>query len=191
METWFIIIISLCISALVKLIFNLVFSLSNSSSHQRKKLPPGPTNVPVISNFLWLFKSSSKFETALRTLRAKYGPIITLRVGSRPAVFIGSPSLAHKALVENGAVFANRPKSLATSEVDADNQQKISSAAYGPWWRLLRRNIASEVLHPSRIKTYSAARRWVLGILMDRLVAESRSGAEAVRVADHFSLRYI
>ncbi|KAH7854407.1 hypothetical protein Vadar_013450 [Vaccinium darrowii] len=184
METWFIIIVSLCIAALIKPIFDLTFSLFSTSHHQKKKLPPGPTNIPVIGTFLWLFKSFTVSESALRSLRAKYGPIITLPVGSRPAIFIGSHSVAHKALVQKGAVFSGRPKSFAASEIDANNQQKISTATYGPRWRLLRRNITSEVLHPSRLKFYAAARQRVLGVLIDRLVRESQS--EAIRVADHF-----
>jgi cytochrome P450 len=186
METWFIIVISLCISALIKPIFNLI--LSPSTSHHKKNLPPGPTSVPLISTLLWLRKSFSEMESALRSFRAKYGPIITLRIGSRPAIFIGTHTLAHQALVQNGAVFSDRPKALPTGKIITSNQHNISSAGYGPTWRLLRRNLTSEILHPSRVKSYSAARQWVLGILINRLVVESQSAAavEGVRVVDHF-----
>ncbi|KAI8565300.1 hypothetical protein RHMOL_Rhmol03G0248200 [Rhododendron molle] len=90
------IVISLCISAVIKtIIFNI--------SHQ-KKLPPGPTTVPVIGNFFWLLRAPfSEYPSAFRALRAKHGPIFTLRVGSSPAIFICTPTLAHQALVENGA----------------------------------------------------------------------------------------
>ncbi|KAE9466515.1 hypothetical protein C3L33_01561, partial [Rhododendron williamsianum] len=63
----------------------------------------------ILKNPAILLLDEATIETALRTLRAKYGPIITLRVGSRPAVFIGSPSLAHKALVQNGASSPTGP----------------------------------------------------------------------------------
>ncbi|KAH7854399.1 hypothetical protein Vadar_013357 [Vaccinium darrowii] len=182
METWFIIIISLCISALIKPICNLI--LSPSHNH-KKRLPPGPTTIPLISNFLWLRKSFPEFESTLRSLRSKHGPIITLRVGRRPAIFISTPTLAHQALVQNGAVFSDRPKALGTDKVLSSNQHNISSAAYGPTWRLLRRNLTSEILHPSRVKSYSAARQWVLTILFERLVG-SQSEAEGVRLVDHF-----
>ncbi|KAG5559088.1 hypothetical protein RHGRI_008866 [Rhododendron griersonianum] len=186
METWFIIIISLCISALIKPIFNLVFPPPTSNHKVKKKnLPPGPTTIPFIGNFIFLRRNFSEFESAIRSFRAKHGPIITLRVGSRPAIFIGTPALAHQSLVQNGAVFSDRAKALATGKVISSNQHNISSAGYGPTWRLLRRNLTSEILHPSRVKSYSAARHWVLEILFERLVG-SRSAAEGVRLVDHF-----
>ncbi|XP_059667446.1 cytochrome P450 89A2-like [Cornus florida] len=182
METWFIILVSLCISALIKFFFNLLFS---SSSHNKKKLPPGPSTFPIIGNFLLLRKSFSEIELVLKDLRQKYGPIITLHIGSRPAIFIGNHSLAHKVLVQNGAVFSDRPKALAAGKIINSNQHSVSSAAYGPTWRTLRRNLTSEILHPSRVKNYSAARNWVLAILINRL-NKSQSESKSVIVVDHF-----
>ncbi|CAL5360588.1 hypothetical protein CsSME_00051114 [Camellia sinensis var. sinensis] len=185
METWFIIVTTLCISALIKSLFNLILSPSSSSSY--KNLPPGPATVPVIGNFLWLRKSFSEIEQGLRDLRGKYGPIITLRIGHRPAIFVSSHSIAHHALIQNGAHFSDRPKALATVKIFSSNQHTISSAAYGPTWRLLRRNLTSEILHPSRVKSYTHARQWVLGILIHRLLdSAEESSVEAVKVVHHF-----
>ncbi|THG06588.1 cytochrome P450 89A2-like [Camellia sinensis] len=185
MGIWFIIITTLCISALIKSLFNLILSPSSSSSN--KNLPPGPATVPVIGNFLWLRKSLSDIEQIVRDLRGKYGPIITLRIGPRPAIFVSSHSIAHHALIQNGAHFSDRPKAIGTDKIVSSNQHNISSAAYGPTWRLLRRNLTSEILHPSRVKSYTHARQWVLGILIHRLLNSAEdSSAKAVKVVDHF-----
>ncbi|KAL5770043.1 hypothetical protein ACOSP7_014197 [Xanthoceras sorbifolium] len=177
MEGWFIILISISIAALLKAFFKLLFSPVASGN-----LPPGPATFPVLSNIRWLRRSSTEAEAILRKLHAKFGPIVTLRIGSRPAVFIADHSLAHKALVQNGAVFADCPSALATSKIVSSNQHNISSAFYGPTWRVLRRNLTAEILHPPRVKSYKHARKWVLGILMDGLKSESNP----VRVMDHF-----
>nr|GEX37942.1 cytochrome P450 89A2-like [Tanacetum cinerariifolium] len=111
-------------------------------------------------------------------LKTKYGPLVTLSIGSRPSIFVGSHSLAHQILIQKGAVFSDRPRTFAV--------RNISSAAYGPTWRLLRRNLASEVLHPSRVKAFSSMRKWVLRILIDHLQKDAESRIAGVQVMDHF-----
>ncbi|KAM4069398.1 hypothetical protein ACB094_12G087000 [Castanea mollissima] len=178
METWFIIVISLCISALLKSLLNLV--TTNNKVPENNKLPPGPYTIPVIGSFLWLRKPLSELEHIIRKLHAKYGPIITIYIGFRPRIFVADRSFAHKALVHHGAVFADRPTPLPTNAVVSSNQHNISSAYYGPTWRLFRRNLSSEILHPSRVKSYSHARKWVLEILLNRLDSQSKSGKHIV-----------
>ncbi|XP_052189972.1 cytochrome P450 89A2-like [Diospyros lotus] len=179
-ETWFVVVVSLYLAALFKSFLNLILlfasSSSSSSSSSSKKLPPGPPAVPVIGSFLCS-------RPILRHLRDQHGPILTLRIGSRPTIFIGAHSTAHRALVQNGAIFSDRPKALPASRLITSNQHNVSSAAYGPTWRLLRRNLTSEVLHPSRVRSYSRARKWVLSVLIRRLLD---SGGAAVKVVDHF-----
>ncbi|KAK7818821.1 hypothetical protein CFP56_040913 [Quercus suber] len=51
METWFIIVISLCISALLKSLLNL--TTTNNKVSENNKLPPGPYTIPIIGDFLW------------------------------------------------------------------------------------------------------------------------------------------
>ncbi|XP_027159558.1 cytochrome P450 89A2-like [Coffea eugenioides] len=187
METyWFIIVVSLCISAILKSLL----SLLSSSNNTQDKLPPGPYTIPVIGSFLWLRMSFADIEPVLQRLKAKYGPLISLRIGSRPSIFVASHSLAHRALVQNGAVFSDRPKSLPTAKIFNSNQHNISSARYGPTWRLLRRNLTSEILHPSRVQSYTRARRWVLGILFQRFLHQNHAADEPANmdrtVVGHF-----
>ncbi|KAM3729493.1 hypothetical protein ACB098_12G016700 [Castanea mollissima] len=180
METWFIIVmISLCISALLKSLLNLTTTTNNKVS-ENNKLPPGPYTIPIIGNFLWLRKPFSELERIIPKLHAKYGPIFTIYIGFRPAIFVANRSFAHKALVQNGAVFADRPTPPPTDAVISSNQHNISSAYSGPTWRLFRRNLSSEILHPSRVKSYSHARKWVLDILLNRLDSQSKSGKQIV-----------
>ncbi|RVW21594.1 Cytochrome P450 89A2 [Vitis vinifera] len=59
------------------------------------------------------------------------------------------------------------------SETHQQNGHNVSCAHYGPTWRLLRRNLTLEILHPSRIRLYSHARKWALEILKSRLQCHS------------------
>ncbi|KAE8721939.1 Cytochrome P450 89A9 [Hibiscus syriacus] len=176
MEPGVIILFSICMSAVIMYSFNLLIT-TGKHSH---RLPPGPSTFPIIGNFLWLRLSSSQFEQRLRSIHAKFGPIVTLWIGFHPAIFIADRSLAHHALIQNGVVFADRPEPLVTNKAF-----NISSAFYGPLWRLLRRNLTSEILHPSRVKSYNHARNWVLKILLDRLESQHESGGP-VYVLNHF-----
>ncbi|KAJ4949993.1 hypothetical protein NE237_026825 [Protea cynaroides] len=184
MELWFVLFLTLCFSVALKSFIHL---LSHRKLNQRKlSLPPGPPKVPIIGSFVWLRNSSpSKIEPILRNLLHKYGPIITLHIGPRPVIFITDHSLAHQALVENGAFFADRPPAASPSRLVHNNPLNINSAPYGPLWRLLRRNLASEILLPSRVKSYGHGRNWVLQILFERLRYHVESG-EPVRVMEHF-----
>ncbi|KAI3868166.1 hypothetical protein MKW92_016999 [Papaver armeniacum] len=177
---WFIIIITLSFCATLKALFNLLHRTPS------KKYPPGPVSIPILTSFKWLRKSSADLEPALRNLKTKYGPILTLSIGHRKSIFITTSSLAHQALIQKGAIFADRPPALAISNILSSNQHNINGASYGPLWRLLRRNLTLQILHPSKIKSFSPARKWVLNIIKESINKESESGRNPVLVVDHF-----
>ncbi|KAI3796316.1 hypothetical protein L1987_38983 [Smallanthus sonchifolius] len=50
-------------------------------------------------------------------------------------------------------------------------------------WRTFR--LASEILHPARVKSYSGVRKWVVQILI-QMIQEQQEDVEGVKVVDHF-----
>ncbi|KAJ0683129.1 putative cytochrome P450 [Helianthus annuus] len=143
-----------------------------------KKLPPGPSFIT--SNYLLFTNPLLQFEPVLKNLKAQYGPFFTLSTCLGPAIFISDHSLAHQVLIQNGAVFSDRPKSFPMCN--------ISGSSYGPTWRLFRRNLASEFMHRSRIKSYSWARKWVLQVFFGRLLDHKNEATGMIKVVDH--IRY-
>ncbi|CAN6298805.1 unnamed protein product [Urochloa humidicola] len=135
------------------------------------RLPPGPPGLPFIGNLLLLRRSSSDIEALLRRLVARYGPVVSLRVGSTLSIFIADRRIAHAALVGSGAELADRP--AVTRALLGESGNTISRSSYGPVWRLLRRNLVSETLHPSRVRLFSPARSWVRRVLVDMLARET------------------
>ncbi|XP_014507969.2 cytochrome P450 89A2-like [Vigna radiata var. radiata] len=178
MGAWFIILVSACLCVVI---VRAIFSLQTKTINT----PPGPLHIPIITSIQWLLKSFSQLQPILRNLHAKFGPIVTIRIGSRPAIFIADRTLAHQALVQNGSLFSDRPKALTVTKIFSSDQHNISSASYGPTWRILRRNLTSEVLHHSRVKSFSGVRNWVLQALLARLKSDSQSN-DSIRVIDHF-----
>lgn len=165
------------------LLIILSLSLSNSKpkSKPKGKLPPGPYALPILGNLEWLCRNSLfQMKPTLNTLHAKYGPVVTLHKGSRPDIFVNSHSMAHRLLVQDGPTFSGRPKRPATGRVS------INSSTYGPTWRLFRRNLKSEVFHPSRFHTYGGFRRRVLDALLELLETRSEAGLVPIQVEPHF-----
>ncbi|XP_050368413.1 cytochrome P450 89A2-like [Argentina anserina] len=153
-------------------------------------LPPGPTTLPIIGNFIWLFKLASRgMDSILRDLHAKYGSVVSVPVPfTHPVIMIADRSLAHQALVKNSAVFADRPEARPSIKFMTSNQQVAATAGYGPTWRLIRRNLISEVMIPSKLKAYAGTRKWALDDLVNRLGTASSSGRNMVQVLDHLRM---
>ncbi|CAH8280432.1 unnamed protein product [Arabidopsis lyrata] len=177
MATWFLIIF---LSLTLALLLHLFLRRTNSLP-----LPPNPNFFPILGPFQWLRQGFDGFYSYLRFIHHRLGPIISLRIFSVPAIFVSDRSLAHKALVLNGAVFSDRPPALPTGKIITSNQHTISSGTYGATWRLLRRNLTSEILHPSRVKSYSNARRSVLENLCSRIRNHGDEEGKPIVVVDH------
>ncbi|CAJ1934127.1 unnamed protein product [Sphenostylis stenocarpa] len=173
METWFTLtIMCLCLWLIFKFTRNVLFS----------PLPPGPPKC----NFTLLRRYLTDPKSILQKLLAIYGPIFTVHVGYfHTDIFIADRFLAHQALIQQGTIFADRPKANPTNKVISCNQHDILFSFYGPKWRLLRRNLTSRILHHSQVKSYAHARKWVLEMLLEGLISDSDAD-NPKRVIDHF-----
>ncbi|XVF82496.1 hypothetical protein PTKIN_Ptkin16aG0053700 [Pterospermum kingtungense] len=78
----------------------------------------------------------------------------------------------------------SRSGAIATDKFLSCDQHNISSRFYGPTWLCLRRNLTSNILHPSRIKSYACTRQWVLDTLINRLKSLS-SCTHHIDVMEH------
>uniref|UniRef100_A0A0E0M9P7 Cytochrome P450 n=1 Tax=Oryza punctata TaxID=4537 RepID=A0A0E0M9P7_ORYPU len=177
---------SQCLLLLVAFLVALFILLSLRGGGKRKcggrsRVPPGPLAVPVLGNLLWLRHSSADLEPLLRRLMARYGPVVSLRVGSHLSIFVADRRVAHVALVERGAALADRPE--VTRALLGENGNTITRGNYGPTWRLLRRNLVAETLHPSRARAFAAARSWARRVLVDKLVDGGAVLVDAFRYA--------
>ncbi|KAF0928776.1 hypothetical protein E2562_010655 [Oryza meyeriana var. granulata] len=162
------------------LLLSLVFLLRNAAS-RRRRLPPGPPALPLFGNLLWLRHSAADVEPLLLQLLEKYGPVVTLRIGSRLSIFVADRHLAHAALIGAGTKLADRPQA-ATSTLLGVSDNIITRANYGAMWRLLRRNLVSQTLQQSRVDQFAPARVWVRRVLMKKL----RESGDAPNVMEAF-----
>ncbi|KAK4797626.1 hypothetical protein SAY86_029952 [Trapa natans] len=145
----------------------------SSSSMVAGNLPPGPPGWPLVGNLVQVILQKRAFIFVVRDLRKKYGPIFTMQMGQRKMIIVTSSELIHEALVKRGPQFANRPPDSPIRLVFSVGKCAINSALYGPLWRTLRRNFATELVNPTRIRQCGWIRRWAMENHVERLKKES------------------
>uniref|UniRef100_A0A0C9QUX6 TSA: Wollemia nobilis Ref_Wollemi_Transcript_7794_1699 transcribed RNA sequence n=1 Tax=Wollemia nobilis TaxID=56998 RepID=A0A0C9QUX6_9CONI len=139
-----------------------------------RSLPPGPPYWWLVGNIFHLkfFSRNNSFQCVMHKLEATYGPIFTLRSGSTPFIVVMGAQETREGLVEKGHVFDRRPPSAGPTT--------IGSTPHGPLWRTLRKNLATEIFQPVRLKAFRPGRERAVEGLVDRLRQEAAKNAGAV-----------
>ncbi|KAF5752860.1 hypothetical protein HS088_TW01G00778 [Tripterygium wilfordii] len=166
-------------TALSLLFLALAFKLYQSR-RSHKNLPPSPPSLPILGHLHLLKPPLHRFYNKLSQ---KYGPIISLRFGSRLVVVVSSPSAVEECFTKNDIVLANRPRLLAGKHISY-NYSTIISAPYGDHWRNLRRIGTLQIFSTHRVNTFASIRKDEIKRLLGKL---SRSFGEKVDLRSQFS----
>ncbi|XP_044960127.1 cytochrome P450 89A2-like [Hordeum vulgare subsp. vulgare] len=121
-----------------------------------------------------------------RLAAAKWALVRDFSAALRKDVVVMDRVTAQHLLVRGGAggAFCNRPPTSAASSVlSRQRHHNIGSAPYGPLWRGIRRNLVSEVFHPSRLRLYAPARRRALCVLVADLREQRKSSNDGLVLA--------
>ncbi|RAH49192.1 cytochrome P450 [Aspergillus brunneoviolaceus CBS 621.78] len=110
------------------------------------RLPPGPRGLPLIGN-LHQFPSSLARST-FDEWHKQYGPIVGLSLGQRPAIIIGSASIANELFAKRGRIYSSRPRMVMALENLSHGMHTVF-LPYGPQWRAHNR-IHKIILAPSK-----------------------------------------
>lgn len=151
-----------------------------STSNRRLNLPPGPRGWPVVGNLFQVARSGKHFFEYVEDIRQVYGPIFTLKMGSRTTIVLSGADLIHEALIKRGATFASRPAENPTRIVFSSNKFSVNAAVYGSLWRSLRRNMVENMLCSSRLKEFRDVRKNAMDKLVQRIRAEAVANDGAV-----------
>ncbi|XP_053123266.1 cytochrome P450 2G1-like isoform X2 [Hemicordylus capensis] len=112
----------------------LVVMSAKKKMSSRGKMPPGPTPLPIIGNFLQI-KAAKTYQSLLK-LREKYGPVFTVYFGTRPIVVLCGHDVVKEALIDRAEEFSGR-KTMPTLERTFQEHGVVF--ANGERWRQLRR----------------------------------------------------
>ncbi|XP_044469271.1 cytochrome P450 81Q32-like [Mangifera indica] len=170
-------------SSLSLLFIILALKLLIHSRKSRKNLPPSPPSLPILGH-LRLIKHP--MHRSLHKLSQKYGPIMSLRFGSRPVTIVSSLTVAEECFTKNDIILANRPKLLIGKHLGY-NYTTLPQSPYGDHWRNLRRIAAIEVFSSHRLNMFLSIRREEIRQLLKKLSCGSLQGFSKVQLKTMFS----
>ena len=94
---------------------------------QSKKLPPGPSKLPLIGN---LHQLRGLPHRSLQHLSDEHGPLMFLKLGSIPTLVISSADIAREIFKTHDLVFSGRPVLYAAKKLSY-NLSALTFAPYG------------------------------------------------------------
>ncbi|XP_076908273.1 cytochrome P450 76T24-like [Bidens hawaiensis] len=129
--TFFLVLLSL-------LAFIYVYTISG---RRDPRLPPGPYPYPIIGNLL---KLGSNPHLSLAALSKRYGPLMSLKLGSKTTIVVSSPDMAKEFFQKHDQSFSSR-SIPETARVKNHLEKSVVFLPVGDNWRKLRR-ITQEAL---------------------------------------------
>ncbi|KAL7587828.1 hypothetical protein Lser_V15G41170 [Lactuca serriola] len=140
------------------------------STHvRRRKLPPGPMPLPIIGSLHLLGNLPHR---DLHKLSQKYGPIMSIRLGSIQSVIISSPEAAKLFLGTHDAIFASRPNTEAAKYLSYGSKG-MTLTEYGPYWRSVRKFCTLELLNVMKVHSFAGMRRDEIRLMVEEMKVAS------------------
>ncbi|KAG2666235.1 hypothetical protein I3760_15G047600 [Carya illinoinensis] len=122
---------------------------------RNQNLPPSPFSLPLIGHFHLL---KQPIYQALQTLSLQYGPILSLKLGSRSILVVSSASAVEECFTKNDIIFANRPNTMAGEHFTYNFTNPVW-APYGHLWKNLRRLVNLEIFSNNSLQKFSIIRQ--------------------------------
>ncbi|XP_020572423.1 3,9-dihydroxypterocarpan 6A-monooxygenase-like [Phalaenopsis equestris] len=164
--------LSLLLLPLCFLILNFFITRSRKTP---KPIPLSPTSLPIIGHLHLLHPP---LHQSLHRLTSRYGPIVKLRLGSTPAILVGSADATKELIKTHDQDLADRPIFTAVRHF-AYESSGFAFAPYGPYWRFMKKLCMSELLSSRTVDGLAYIRRRELLALLRTLAAKS-AAAESI-----------
>ena len=119
----------------------LVTRLLRLLGRKRFNLPPGPWGLPLLGYLPFFGKAP---PVTFTRLRKKYGDVMSISMGSRPAVVVCGTEAIKEALVTKGDDFAGRPAFTIAQEYQQG--LSLSFGVFDDTWKKFRK-IVRNTLH--------------------------------------------
>lgn len=151
-----------------------------SGSRWRDGLPPGPPTLPILGNLLQLRRNPHR---SLAKLANTYGPLMSLKLGSRTAVVVSSPEMVTEVMQRNGLASSNRFRTAAMAVHGHDEVSMGTLPATSDGWKKLRRIGKEKLFSNQALEQSQSLRRERLSKLADH-VSSCCGGGRAMNVGE-------
>ncbi|KAG8373931.1 hypothetical protein BUALT_Bualt11G0076500 [Buddleja alternifolia] len=133
----------------------ILFLLHKQKKLRKGVLPPGPPGLPFIGN-LHQFDTSAP-HIYLWKLSKKYGPLMSMKLGSVPLLVVSSPKTAKEVLKTHDLAFCSRPRALGQDKLSY-NRLDVTLAPYSESWRELRKICVLHLLSNKQVQSFRPIR---------------------------------
>ncbi|CAI8616528.1 unnamed protein product [Vicia faba] len=163
------------LATIVFLVFVLqLFSYFKRNKKSHPNLLPYPPSPPAIPIFGHLHLLKPLIHHAFRDLSDRYGPLISLRLGSARFIVVNTPSLAKEFLKNNELTFSHRKMNIAINMIAYDDAT-FAFAPYGEYWKFIKKLSTTELLGARTIGQFLPIRTRELQQLIQTLAKKSKA----------------
>ncbi|KAL3533136.1 hypothetical protein ACH5RR_006657 [Cinchona calisaya] len=145
---------------------------SRKSSRKIHPPPPGPPGIPIIGNLHQLDQSAPHIY--LWQLSRKYGPIMSLKLGSLPLLVVSSARMAEEVMKNHDLIFCSRPPMLGQRKLSY-NGLDIALAPYNEEWREMRKICVLHLLSSKRVHLFRPIREDEVSRMIKKISKECSS----------------
>ena len=121
----------------------------------RALLPPGPYGLPVVGYLPFL---SSNLHERFTEMAHRYGPIFSLRLGSKLHIVVNSVELSNVVVHDLDQIFANHRPTLTTLAISYGGKSIVWSDKM--YWRNLRKLLVSQFLSSTNLNECQRFRKY-------------------------------
>ncbi|KAK9749294.1 hypothetical protein RND81_02G115800 [Saponaria officinalis] len=158
---------------LIPIILITFLNLLKSSPKSNLKLPLGPKPWPIVGHMHLL---GDKPHQNVTQLSKKYGPIMSLRLGSAPIIVISCPKIAKEMFLKHDLAFSSRKVPVARKVTNHDKFSMIWLPV-GHKWRTLRKVVTMQLFTKIRLDSSQALREMKVNELLTYVRKCYESGA--------------
>ncbi|PHT79028.1 hypothetical protein T459_17080 [Capsicum annuum] len=138
-----------------------------------KKLPPGPTGLPIVGS---LFELGSKPNQSLAQLAKTHGPLMTLKFGSLTTIIVSSADVAKEILHKHDETFSARiiPGAVAAQP---NPEHTLAWVNGDHTWKKKRRFLSTQMFNNQRLDLLQELRHQKMEQLVNHIRSQCDTGS--------------